>query len=100
MKENKRVLKSNLKKIDAHRITAKEYEEIPELTDEFFKRADVYKGKKLVRRGRPLGSGKKVSTTVRFDADVLNSFRMQGTGWQTRMNNALREWLKAHLPAA
>ena len=30
------VLGSNLKKIDSHVITHDEYEEIPELTDEFF----------------------------------------------------------------
>lgn len=48
--------------------------------------------------GRPAGSGKE-STTVRFDRDVLDAFRAAGPGWQTRMNTALREWLKEH-PAA
>ena len=38
----------------------------------------------------------KVSTTVRFDADVLNAFRAGGRGWQTRINDALREWLETH----
>ncbi|MBS3953610.1 MAG: BrnA antitoxin family protein [Methylomicrobium sp.] len=40
----------------------------------------------------------KVSTTVRFDADVLAAFRNSGRGWQTRMNDALKEWLKEHSP--
>ncbi|MDO9107339.1 MAG: BrnA antitoxin family protein [Methylovulum sp.] len=40
----------------------------------------------------------KVSTTVRFDPDVLAAFRATGTGWQTRMNEALKEWLKIHAP--
>ncbi|MDL2284462.1 BrnA antitoxin family protein [Oxalobacter sp. OttesenSCG-928-P03] len=44
-------------------------------------------------RGRPRGSGKKVQMTVRFDADVIDAFKSTGTGWQTRMNDALREWL-------
>lgn len=38
----------------------------------------------------------KVSTTVRFDREVLDAFRASGRGWQTRMNDALKEWLKEH----
>lgn len=49
------------------------------------------------RRGRPAGSGKE-STTIRFDRDVLAAFRAAGPGWQTRMNAALRDWLKNHSP--
>lgn len=49
------------------------------------------------KRGRPAGSNKE-STTVRFDRDVLDAFRAAGPGWQTRMNDALRDWLKAHSP--
>ena len=71
-------------------------DDAPELTDAFFEEADEYVGTKLVRRGRPAGSGKKVSTTIRFDADVIEAFRTTGKGWQTRMNDALRDWLKAH----
>jgi uncharacterized protein (DUF4415 family) len=41
-------------------------------------------------------SPSKVSTTVRFDRDVLEAFRSTGRGWQTRMNEALKEWLKEH----
>lgn len=50
------------------------------------------------RRGRPLG-GDKESTTIRFDRDVLAAFRASGPGWQTRMNAALRDWLKTHSQA-
>jgi len=32
----------------------------------------------------------KVSTTVRFDPEVLAAFKGMGKGWQTKMNNALR----------
>jgi len=48
------------------------------------------------RGGRPAGTSAKRSTTVRFDNDILESFRSTGKGWQTRMNDALREWLKEH----
>ncbi len=51
------------------------------------------------RRGRPKGSGTKEQVAVRFDHDVLAAFRAAGPGWQTRMNAALREWLKTHSAA-
>ena len=48
------------------------------------------------RAGRPAGSGNKEQVAIRFDRDVLSSFRAAGPGWQTRMNDALREWLSTH----
>ena len=95
MSENKRVLGSDLSKIDAHVIQASEYEEIPELTDEFFERADFHVSGKLIQRGRPVGSNKE-QIAIRFDKDILAAFRATGQGWQTRMNDALKEWLKEH----
>lgn len=50
-------------------------------------------------RGRPAGSGTKEQVAIRIDRDVLAAFRAGGAGWQTRMNDALREWLREH-PAA
>jgi len=50
------------------------------------------------RRGRPVGSGDKEQVAIRFDREVLAAFRAGGPGWQTRMNNALRDWLKEHQP--
>lgn len=49
------------------------------------------------QRGRPVGSSKE-STTIRFDRDILSAFRSGGAGWQTRMNEALKEWLATHQP--
>lgn len=49
------------------------------------------------RRGRPTGSTAvvhKIPTTIRFDPDVLEGLRATGRGWQTRANDALREWLR------
>jgi uncharacterized protein (DUF4415 family) len=70
----------------------------PELDDAWFDRADLHKGDRLIQRGRPPGSS-KVSTTIRFDAEVLEAFRRDGPGWQTRINLALREWLAARRAA-
>lgn len=40
----------------------------------------------------------KVPTTIRFDADVLAELKASGRGWQTRVNDAVRDWLKTHSP--
>lgn len=44
-----------------------------------------------VVRGRPKLAQTKVSTTIRIDADVLQHFRAEGRGWQTKINRILRE---------
>ncbi len=49
-------------------------------------------------RGRPPGSTKE-STTIRLDHDVLEAFRADGAGWQSRINAALRDWLQSHKTA-
>ena len=46
-----------------------------------------------VRRGRPRIANPKLSTTIRLSQDVLDHFKAGGPGWQTRMNDALREWI-------
>ena len=38
----------------------------------------------------------KIPTTIRFDADVLAALKASGRGWQTRVNEAMRAWLKMH----
>jgi uncharacterized protein (DUF4415 family) len=48
------------------------------------------------RRGRPLGSGSKVQVTLRIDAEVVTKFKADGSGWQTRMSDALKSWTKHH----
>jgi uncharacterized protein (DUF4415 family) len=47
-------------------------------------------------RGRPLGSGTKEQVTLRLDAQILERFRATGSGWQTRINDALMDWAKHH----
>lgn len=57
--------------------------DIPELDDDFFRRAEVHlPGKKAV--------------TIRLDADVLEWFKGQGAGYQTRINQLLRQYMQAH----
>jgi uncharacterized protein (DUF4415 family) len=47
-----------------------------------------------VRSGRPKSQTTKVSTTIRLDQDVIDAFRAEGPGWQSRINAALRDWLR------
>lgn len=49
--------------------------------------------KVAVRRGRPPVARPKVSTTIRLSRDVIDHFRAGGKGWQTRIDEALREWI-------
>ncbi|MDZ7761538.1 MAG: BrnA antitoxin family protein [Desulfovermiculus sp.] len=54
--------------------------------------------KHLRRVGRPPATITKERVTIRLSPDVVGSFRSTGTGWQTRINNALRDWLREHKP--
>ena len=56
--------------------------DIPELGDDFFENAEV--------RLPP-----KKSVTMRLDADVLDWFKSQGQGYQTRINQLLRKYMEA-----
>ena len=67
----------------------------PAITSEWVAEADLFKGEKLVRRGRPPGTAKKTQTTVRISNDVLAYFRASGPGWQTRMDSALKRYVAA-----
>ncbi|ABD05879.1 hypothetical protein RPB_1169 [Rhodopseudomonas palustris HaA2] len=91
MTANKRALGSDLKTIDAHIITAEEYDEIPELTDEDFARADLYRGGKLISRGRPKSDDPKQAVSLRLDAEVLRWFKSTGPGYQARMGEVLKQ---------
>jgi uncharacterized protein (DUF4415 family) len=66
-------------------------DDAPELTDEWFEKADLYDGEKLIRRGRRPLDHPKQAISLRVDADVLEKFKAEGPGWQGRMNEALRK---------
>ncbi len=96
-------------RLDAHVIQPEEYEDLPEITDEMLERGVWAIGGKVVsraegeaafraaaRRGRPMGSGRKTAVKIRFDTDVVAAFKASGKGWQTRMNDVLREYVQTH----
>lgn len=55
---------------------------------ELFKRKPGQRGKQI--------APKKELVTIRLNTDTLEFFRSMGPGWQTRMNAALKEWVKEH----
>lgn len=51
------------------------------------------------KRGRPVSVNPKAHVNLRLDPDVIAAFRATGRGWQTRLNAALKDWLKNHSTA-
>ena len=62
-----------------------------ELTDE-----ELAELRPLVRPGRPKAEFPKVPITIRLSPEVLDFFKTDGPGWQTRIDAALRDWIKTH----
>ncbi len=65
---------------------------------------DLYAGllemnKQAKLRGRPKAGVTKERITIRLSKEVVERFRASGDGWQTRVDAALKDWLKTHSPA-
>jgi uncharacterized protein (DUF4415 family) len=55
---------------------------------------------KLGRKPRgPQKTPVKERITIRLSPEVVTRFRATGEGWQTRLDAALKDWLKTHNPA-
>jgi uncharacterized protein (DUF4415 family) len=80
---SRRKLGSDLARVDAHVIQRREYDELPELTEEMLARAVLKKG------GRPVSANPRKQVTIRLPADVLARWKATGPGWQTRMAERL-----------
>lgn len=83
-KLSKKQSKTNWNKVKAQSDSDIDTSDIPELDPDFFKSADLRM------------PAKKASITVRLDSDVLDWFRGQGKGYQTRINAVLRTYMEAH----
>lgn len=89
----KKAATSKKSRTDWKRVDALEDEEIdlsdvPEVSPEMFARAIVRRGLKPVSR--------KAQLTLRVDSEVLEWFRKQGQGYQTKINALLRAYMEAH----
>ena len=86
-------------------------DDAPELTEDFFENATPMIGERIVtkkefaiaaeqtiRNSGPNPGRSQQSLTMRYDADIIAAFKSTGDGWQARMNDALRDWLKANSP--
>ncbi|HEV2491671.1 MAG TPA: BrnA antitoxin family protein [Terriglobia bacterium] len=65
-----------------------DFSDVPEVTPEMFARAIVRRGLKPVVRKKQL--------TLRIDSDVVEWYRRQGPGYQTRINALLRAYMHEH----
>lgn len=74
---------TDLKRIDAMHDEDIDTSDIPALDEEFFKRAAI----RMPER--------KLSITLRVDKEVLEWFKSQGKGYQSRMNAVLKAYMKA-----
>ena len=84
VKASKKKLKTNWDKLEKMPDQDIDYTDIPPLDSEFFR-----KGKLRMPKAKPLIS-------IRIDPEVLEWFKSQGTGYQTRMNAVLRMYMEAH----
>ena len=64
-------------------------DEAPEITNEWIEEADLRRGPKLVRRGRPRLANPRRLLSLRLPPDVIASWKATGPGWQTRMADLL-----------
>lgn len=98
MREKNAGLTSNLKKVDQHKISSAEYDEIPGLPESFFTDGQLYRDGKSVER-RTRGKQKhptKEQLTIRLNKEVVTYFKSRGKGWQTRVNEVLQEYVDSH----
>ena len=80
--------RTDWKRVDAQRDQEIDFSDIAELTPEMFARAVVRRGLKPVPR--------KEQLTIRVDSDVLDWYKKQGPGYQTRINALLRAYMLEH----
>jgi len=84
------------------KITSAQKKQLRALKDREIDYSDIpsQRGVKWTRPGALVPVGNKKQITVRLDADVLEFFKKTGTRYQSRINAALREYMKAHEKAS
>ena len=67
-----------------------------EATRAFFERADLVRNGKVVRWGKrgPQKAPTKKLVSLRLSPEVVEHFKASGPGWQTRIDNTLRQAIK------
>jgi uncharacterized protein (DUF4415 family) len=80
--------RTNWKRVDKLKDEDIDLSSIPEVSPKMFARAIVRRGLKPIPR--------KVQLTLRLDREVLEWFRKQGQGYQTKINALLKAYVDAH----
>jgi uncharacterized protein (DUF4415 family) len=78
--------RTDWKRVDALKDDKINSSDAPELTPQMFARAVVRRGLKPVARKKLL--------TLRIDSDVVEWYKSQGSGYQTRINALLRAYME------
>jgi uncharacterized protein (DUF4415 family) len=63
----------------------------PEIMDAWIAGADLYDGKKLVKRGRPKLANPRQLLSLRLRPEIIARWKESGPGWQTRMAEVLKK---------
>ena len=71
--------------------TSTSSDDLPEITEQWLAGADLYDGKKLVRRGRPPLENPRKLLSLRLQPQVIAKWKASGPGWQTRMVKVLEQ---------
>jgi uncharacterized protein (DUF4415 family) len=71
--------------------TSTNSDDLPEITEQWLSGADLYDGKKLVRRGRPPLENPRKLLSLRLQPQVIAKWKASGPGWQTRMVKVLEQ---------
>ena len=85
------------------KLTAQQRKRLLEMKDEDIDYSDAPTSPRnavWTRPGALIPAGNKKQITVRLDSDVLEFFKKTGTRYQSRINAALREYMKAHEKAS
>ena len=82
------ISKKRIKQLKSIKDKDIDYSDIPELDESFFKKAKL-----------ELPVNKK-AISLRIDSDVLNWFKKQGEGYQTKINGILKAFMNVYKKSA
>lgn len=70
--------------------TSQSRDEAPEITEGWVSGAELRRGSRLVRRGRPPSDNPKQLLSLRLSPEVIAGWKASGPGWQARMADVLK----------
>jgi uncharacterized protein (DUF4415 family) len=80
----KKTSKTDWARIKSMKDKDVDFSDIPELDDDFFEEAGLW------------SSGKKKQITIRLDPDIVDFYKKEGPGYQSRINKVLRRYMEVY----